>query len=132
MFEINPVDLLSGRAGLCRNKDPAKHLGDNGLHLRHRLGESYPPFAACFLLLKRAFATTARMDLGFYDPNRASQLLCRGDGLGGAQHRDPARHRDAEFLEDGFGLVLVDVHLRSLVRRSPRRLTADQAVFTPV
>ncbi len=131
-LEINPVDLLAGRAGLHRYEGPPKHFADSGLYLGHRFGEPYPASPSRLLLLKLAFSAPARVDLRFHDPNRASQFLRRGHGVGGAQHRDPARNRDAEFLEDGLGLVLVDIHLRSLVRWPPWRLTADQAVFTPV
>jgi hypothetical protein len=124
--------LFAGGAGLYRHEGPPKHLAGKSLDLGHRFSESYPPLAARLLLLELAFAPPAGVDLGFYDPNRASQLLCRGDGVDGAQDRDPARNRDAEFLEDGFGLVLVDIHLRSFVPAVAVGLNADQAVFTPV
>ncbi len=102
VLDIEAVDDLSFRPGLVRHQRRAED-------------------ALCFLLnvLDRfdyldaaGLAAPARMDLRFHDPHRAAEVFRGFRRLIDAEGRKSARHRHAEFRQDRFRLVLVDVHRR--------------------
>ena len=74
-FEIYPVDLLAGGAGLHGDEGAPEHLANIGLDLGHGFGEPDAALAARLRLLELALAAPARMDLGLHDPDRTAQLL---------------------------------------------------------
>ena len=56
------------------------------------------------------FAAAAGMNLGFHHPNRTAQFLGALDRFIDGEGGHAARHRDAEFLQYGFRLILVNIH----------------------
>jgi hypothetical protein len=50
------------------------------------------------------------VDLRLHDEHRSAQLFGSLDRFFDRERGVPARNRDAELREDGFGLVFVDVH----------------------
>ena len=69
------------------------HVGD-GLHYLHAA----------------RLAAAAGVNLRLHDPDRAAQFFGALDRLIDTECRDAARHLHAEFAQDGFGLILVDIH----------------------
>ena len=80
----------------------AQHLGGDPLGFLGGLRE----------LDAAALAAAAGMNLGLDDDDLPSEPACDVPGFGGAERDFTARHRDAVPREDGFGLILVDFHLR--------------------
>ena len=115
-LDVEPADLLAGRAGLDRDQRPAEHLADVALDLLDRFREAHAALVAGLRLLEPALAAAAGVDLRLHHPDRPAELLRGRFRLLGRHHRLAARHRHAELLEDGLGLVFVDVH-RSLSSR---------------
>ena len=99
-FDVDAVDDASLRSGLVGDEALAEHRFRRGAHLMFVLAQ---PDAA-------GLAARPGMDLRLDDPARSADFV-------GAIHRliravgDAAvRHGDAEFREQFFGLVFVDIH----------------------
>ena len=96
--------LLAFRAGLVGDQLHAEDLVGVLAHLLERLRH----------LDAAALATAAGMDLGLDHPDTAAQGFGCLDRVvhGGAVN--PARNRDAEFLQDLLALIFVNFHALSL------------------
>src|SRR5262249_35046089 len=58
--------------------------------------------------------TAAGMDLTLHHPDRTRQLFCSGLGVLRLQHRHALRDRYAELVQQGLGLIFVDIHRETL------------------
>jgi hypothetical protein len=110
LFDVEAVDLLARRPGLERDERFSEHLLREGPHLLGRPREAHAALVAGLRLLEPALAAAAGVDLRLHHPDRPAELLRRRFRLLGRHQRLAARHRHAELLEDGLGLVFVDVH----------------------
>ena len=99
-LDIDAVDLLAVRAGLVRHQRRAE---DAGRFLFHVV-DGFDHLDAAGL------AAPAGMDLRLHHPDRAAELGGAFQRLVNGKCRHAARHRNAEFAQHGFGLILVDVH----------------------
>ena len=100
VLDIEAVDFLAVRAGLVRDQRHAEHAGRLFLHVVDGFDH----------LDAAGFAAPAGVDLRLHHPDRAAQLFGAFDRLIDGERRHAARHRHAEFAQDRFGLILVDVH----------------------
>ena len=112
VLDVEAVHLLAGLAGLDRDEGAPEHLLGEGLDLGGRLGEAHAALLAGVRLLEPALAAPARVDLALHHPERAAELARRRLGLRRLEDRLAPRHGQAELLQDGLGLVFVDVHRR--------------------
>ena len=99
-------------AGLWRHQRLAEHPVGLGVHLLDGLHE----FDATTL------AAAARVDLGLHNEDVAVELLGEFDCLVGAFGDNAVCHRGAVGLEEILGLVLVNIHAKTLRTFLPRRL----------
>jgi arylsulfatase A-like enzyme len=106
VFDVQAPHLLAQRAGLVRLELHAQDVAGARLDLVDRLGH----------LHAAALAAAARMDLRLDHPHRATELLCRLDGLLHRESRNAARDRHAKLAQDFLGLVFVNFHERTLDR----------------
>ncbi len=114
LLDVDAVDLLALRAGLQRDESRTEHLPGELLYFVDRLGDAHAALVAGLRFLEFALAAAAGVDLRLDGPHRAAELLCRLHGLRHREGRKALRNRHAEFRENRFALVLVDVHAASL------------------
>ena len=107
-LDVEALHELAFGAGLVRDQRHAQHAGGFGLHVRHRLHD----------LDAAALATAAGVDLRLDDPDGAAQRFGGLHRLVHIEGRDAAASGDAEAAEHFLGLVLMNVHVRSLVLRA--------------
>ena len=105
--EVDRLDLAADGAGLGGDEGLAKHVAGHG----EGIGFGFAEFDAAFEAVgERAFAAATGVDLGFHHGRALGEGGEGGDeglGVGGG---GAFGHSDAEFLKEGFGLILVDVH----------------------
>ena len=99
-LDIEAVDLLALRAGLMRDQRAPKNARRFLLDIVDRFHD----------LDAAGLAAPAGVNLRLDDPYRAAEILRGLLGFGDAHRGEAARHRYAEFRENRFALVLVDVH----------------------
>ena len=78
VFDIEPVDLLAGGAGLLGDQRLAQHLLGVGDDVRDRLGQPHAALGVGAKFLEPALAAAARMDLRLDHIERPGQRLRRG------------------------------------------------------
>ena len=100
------------RAGLDRDQGLAQHLGGMLAHFVDRMGEANPALGVRPELLELALAAAAGVDLRLDHPQRPGKLLRGLDRFLDAHCGMARGHRNAEFREQLFGLIFVDVHGR--------------------
>ena len=110
VLNVEAVDLLAVRPGLHGDERMAEHLGRVALHLVNVESETHAALGLGGEFLELALAAPASMDLALHHIERTWKLFCRLDGLFRRQGRKSGGHRRAEGLQDGFGLVFMDVH----------------------
>ncbi len=98
------TDLLAGRAGLVRDQLHAENLVRVLAHLLERFR----------YLDTTALATAAGVNLGLDHPDTAAQGFRCLDRVIDGRAVDPARNRNAEFLQDLLTLIFVNFHALSL------------------
>ena len=99
-LDVEPVDLLAVRAGLMGDQRQAEDARGFLLHVV----DGFDHLDAAGL------AAAAGVDLRLHHPDRAAEFLGALDRLIDGKGRHAARHRNAEFAQDRFGLILVNVH----------------------
>ena len=115
LFDIEPAHQPALRTGLVGDQRHAEHGLGERVHLAERLGD----------LDAAALAAAAGVDLRLDHPDRPVELFRRLHGLIDREGRIALRDGNAEGLQDGLGLVLVDVHgKRRPLRSSARREVA--------
>ena len=80
------------------------------------------------IVLDRALAAAAGVDLGLHDGERAAQLVNAAAASSGVAATLP-RHGDAGLAEQLFGLVFVDFHCGVFMSK-PRPLVAESGTAT--
>ena len=110
ILDVEPVHLLAGRAGLLGDQRRAQHLADESHHLIHRAGEANAALVTGGGFLEPTFATTAGMNLAFHDPEGTGERPGGRFRLFGGKDGYASGYRRTEPLEQGLGLVFVDVH----------------------
>ena len=115
VLDIEAVDLLAGGAGLDGDQRIAEHFLDELLDFVDRLGEAHAALFTGGGFLELALAAAARMNLRLDDPERTAEFLGGGFGFLDLENWNAARNRHSEFLENGFRLILVNIHMTVLV-----------------
>ncbi len=110
VFDIDPVDLLAGRAGLVRDQRAAEHLLGFLGGLLDRLGKAHAALFAGLGLLEVALAAAAGVDLRLDDPERTIHFACRGLGLFGSEDHAAIADRCAVLAKQRLRLVFMNVH----------------------
>ena len=77
------------------------------------LGEAHAALFTGGGFLELALAAAARMNLRLDDPERTAQFLGGGFGFLDLEYRNAARNGHSEFLENGFRLIFVNIHMTS-------------------
>ena len=105
--EVDRLDLATGGTGLSGDERLTEHIASHG----EGVGFGFAEFDAAFEAIgKRTFAAAAGVDLRFHHRRALGEGGEGGDEAGGAGGGGAFGHGDAEFLKEGFGLILVDVH----------------------
>src|SRR5262245_9463497 len=99
------MDRLALGSGLRRDEGHADHPPRFGSDLLQRFDH----------LDAATLAASAGVDLGLDHPDRTAQPLGDLDGFLGRARDAAAQDRDAEILEQLFGLMFVNVHLRHVL-----------------
>ena len=103
-FDQQVTNLLTFWPGLMRDQLHAENLTGVLTHFFQRGGN----------LDTTTLATATSVDLGFDDPNLAAQGFCCLDCVIDGRAVNPARNRNAEFLQELFALIFVNFHALSL------------------
>jgi hypothetical protein len=113
LFDQQATDLLADRPGLVRHQLHAEDLAGKLADFVQRLGD----------LDTSAFATAARVNLGFDHPEIASQGFGCLDRFIDGLTEHPARNGNAEFLQELLTLIFVNFHALSLLELRLRSVT---------
>ncbi len=100
LFDVEPVDHLALGAGLVGDEGRAENACRLAAHVGNRLHD----------LDAARLAAAAGVDLRLDDPDRTAELVRGLLRLLDRECRDAVRHRHAEFPQNGFRLVLVNIH----------------------
>ncbi len=113
-LDIDALHLAAPGPGLLGDEHVAQHPGGFGGRFRRRLDEPHAALAAG-IVLEASGAAAAGVNLRLHHVDRAGQRC--GDFLGLLRRIGDAalRHRDAEFLQQGFRLVFVNVHRGAVI-----------------
>ncbi len=79
-------------------------------HFLDRLDDANATALAGLLFFETALATATGVNLGLDDPDRSSEVAGDSLGLFGRVGDTAARHRHAEFGQQLFGLIFMDIH----------------------
>ena len=109
------MNLFACWAGLVRDQRAAEHHLSLLSSLFGRLCDPHAALIAGACFLEAALAASACMNLGFDDPDRAFQPVCRRSGLLGFQRDISFGHGRIIRPEDLLGLILVDIHVISVL-----------------
>src|SRR5579872_7545111 len=99
-FDIEAIDFLAVRTGLMRDQRRTEDARRFLFDVIDRFND----------LDAAGLAAATGVNLRLHDPYRTAKLVGGLDRFIDGKGRDPARHRHAKFTQDGFGLILVDIH----------------------
>ena len=111
--DVKTVDLLAFGPGLDRYQRVAEHFLGMGFDFLDALGQTHAALGIGAQFLELALATTTSMNLRFHHIKRSGQLLGSGNGFLNAQRGNAFGHGNAEFCEQFFRLIFMDIHGRA-------------------
>ena len=109
-FDVEAVDGLAALAGLLGDEGLAQHLGGVGDDVGDGFDDADATLGIGAEFLEPALAAAAGVDLRFDHVDRAGEGFCGGFRLVRLEDGDALADGEAVFTENGFGLMLVDVH----------------------
>ena len=119
-FDVEAVDGLAALAGLLGDEGLAQHLGGIGDDVGDGFDDADAALGIGAEFLEPALAAATGVDLRFDHVDRAGEGFCGGFRLVRLEDGDALADGEAVFAENGFGLVLVDVHVLAFARPSTR------------
>ncbi|MFK4520552.1 hypothetical protein ABIF20_007917 [Bradyrhizobium japonicum] len=111
VLDVEAVDLLAGGTGLHGHERGAEHLLGEFGDLSGRLGDADAALVAGRGFLELALAAATGVDLALHHPDRTREGLGGGFRVSGLQDGDALRDRDAELVQQRFGLIFMDIHM---------------------
>ena len=110
LLDVEAIHLAAVRPCLVGDEHAAEHLLGVLPHLLDRLHHAYAALGVGAEPLEPALAAASSVDLRLHHEYRAAELAGRVLGLLRGEGGIALRHGRAEVLQDGLGLVFVDVH----------------------
>ncbi len=110
IFDVEAVDLLAGRTRLGRDQRVAEHFLGECDDFVDRLGEANAALGVGAEFLELALAAATSMNLALDHVKRAGKRLGSRFDFFDLQNRNALGNRRSKALEQGLGLIFMNVH----------------------